>query len=237
MNIASIDVGIVNLAIVAATVSADYKTVKVDFAQRINLLTLPHHHISRKQCQLPHTRSATDLISHFIQEYKTILNTADAILIERQPLTGLVHIEQLLFHCFRKKAHLCSPNSMHRHFGLPANDYDGRKIKTVEIAKPYLQHLNTWIETDRMHDMADAVCMLLFWIHAKQVQFEENEKRNQTCPGLLNGQSVTEFLNQFRYSRSDSEMCKIRTRESFFSPSCSSSDNTDTPPAKLLTPQ
>ena len=59
---------------------------------------------------------------------------------------------------WRDKTHLVSPNAMHAHFRIGGLSYDGRKHATEAIAEPFVPAV-----AGRRHDVADALCLLLFW--------------------------------------------------------------------------
>jgi len=124
------------------------------------------------------------------------------ILIERQPIGGLVHVEQLLYQAFRNKAILCSPNTIHRHFHMAYKDYDKRKEQSVELARPYLEYLPFWEECqDRRHDVSDALLMLLWWVKMRQLEHEQKilkeqrEQEFQQCKQM----PMEEYFDRFRY--------------------------------------
>lgn len=85
---------------------------------------------------------------------------ADKILIERQPPSGFTNIEILLHYMFKDKVILISPVSMHTHFGMRHLNYDQRKERTITIANKYLE---TEIPFERKHDIADALCMIVYF--------------------------------------------------------------------------
>lgn len=60
---------------------------------------------------------------------------------------------------FKDKVCLISPVSMHTHFGMRHLDYDGRKERTVSLSERFA---NVNIPYERKHDIADAICMLLY---------------------------------------------------------------------------
>jgi len=224
MRILSIDVGLVNLGLVEIQTTLDNENIEsIIFADRIDLTNLPHTIVSREQCTLYHTADAVDRVKHLIQEYQEHFDRASVVLVERQPLGGLVHVEQLLYEAFRDKTILCSPSSMHKHFHLPRGDYDGRKQRTVEIAQQYLSGHTLWIEkNDRLHDVADALCIALWWLHNEKrkrqeqinkEQFEYNRQQRlskQVAPGV---QDMNTFFDQYRYN-SDT-VTTVRTVASF----------------------
>jgi hypothetical protein len=103
--------------------------------------------------------------------------------MERQPPGGLTNVESVLFYVFRKKIILISPNSLHKHFGLSYYDYDRRKIEIEKLATPYLENFESFSRQIRKHDMADALCLILFYIaddkkKNKLKQNKNNSKNN-----------------------------------------------------------
>ena len=75
---------------------------------------------------------------------------------------GLTQIETLLLFLYRDKTELVSPNSMHKHFGINFLDYELRKKKTIEISESLLENIEDYQQLSRKHDIADAVCMIIF---------------------------------------------------------------------------
>jgi hypothetical protein len=203
-----IDVGILNLAFVKVSVT-DFEIDAVLEACCVNLNELDHRHVPRSQCTLHHSNDVYDKIQHLLQEYPTLFQDVDQVRIERQPLGGLVHVEQLLFGHFRTKAKLISPNAMHKHFQIRHFDYEGRKVQTTRIATPYLATFPHW-QRERVHDLADALCIILFSLHvekkahAQKEQTEQIEReweaklRRQTEHSPMVG-SLTDFFDQFKY--------------------------------------
>ncbi len=158
--IISIDIGYNNLGLVKSTITDSYK-VEVNHVELIDLKAIPHRKVPRHMCCLYHTNETADLVAHFIQEYRDILEEADTILIERQPPGGLTNIEALLFYAFRDRCVLVSPNAMHAHFSIGSLDYEHRKVETTRIAEEY----HDLSQYTRKHDIADAICMTLFHTH------------------------------------------------------------------------
>ena len=192
--IVSIDIGLINLGLVAALVDTEHRIRAIVHAERVDITVLRHRHVSRAQCTLFHSAHAADRVQHFIQD-TSLLREADVLLLERQPLCGLIHVEQLLYNAFRDKAILCSPVRMHIHFDLPRGkqNYDARKLRTVEIARPLLVDLPAWSEqSDRLQDLADAMCIMLWWLQTQQ-------QKDQKVIALPSGQSIDSFFEQFRF--------------------------------------
>ena len=212
--IVSCDVGIVNLAFVKVEVQ-HFKVLKVLEAFVINLVELPHRKVKRDECKLYHTNDVYDRMQHFLQECGERFEDMDVLLIERQPIKGLVHVEQFLFGTFRDKTHLVSPNAMHKWLNIKHLDYDQRKESTTQYAEQFLKLHTQFQNRDRKHDMADALCILLYWLqkkeseHQKKVQDElkkqqkaQHQKELDELIIQLNNEQVTlkTFLENFKYS-------------------------------------
>lgn len=158
MKIISVDIGYHNMALIEAVVDNEYEVTVTD-VHLVDLKNLPHKRISVQECCLHHTNELGDLLAHFIQEYDSVFKSADRILVERQPPTGLTQIETLIFYLYRDKTILVSPNAMHSHFKISHLDYEERKKQTINIAHDYL---NKFPHLGRKHDASDALCLLLF---------------------------------------------------------------------------
>lgn len=161
MIIISIDVGYHNMALVKLRACEDYN-LTVEEVHVIDITKIPHNKVCRHRCTIPHTSEVADMMAHFFQEYGSLLDEADLVLVERQPPTGLTQIETLFLYLYRSKTHLVSPNAMHNHFKIGNYEYDRRKEETVKIAESYLKG---FVNLGRVHDASDAVCLALFYTH------------------------------------------------------------------------
>lgn len=174
-NITSIDIGTDNLALVK------YNIIDKKFTH-CNLIDIRdlQYNCDKESCDLGHLNCFTDYSEHvFINFSKYFDDTIDLILIERQPPGFGQIFEQLIFSKFRKKSILQSPRSMHCHFDIGHYDYEMRKEKVIKIAWSYVEDLNNFINATRKHDIADAVCFLLYYIHIqtqKEIQKEIDHK-------------------------------------------------------------
>jgi hypothetical protein len=158
----SIDIGYHNLGLVKSQIDDVTFEIKIKEIFKIDLKSLPHRKVNRWDCKLEHTNEVADLVAHFIQEYGDYLEEADKILIERQPPTGLTQIETLLLYLYRHKTELISPNSMHAYFKINCLEYETRKERTIEFSESFLENFEEYQELSRKHDIADAVCMIIF---------------------------------------------------------------------------
>ena len=124
--------------------------IKVEYMNKVDLNDYKHIR----------TNDMVDIIPLFVEEYNHIFTMADKILIERQPPNGFTNIEILLHYMFKDKVILISPVSMHTHFGMRHLNYDQRKERTITIANKYIE---TEIPFERKHDIADALCMIVYF--------------------------------------------------------------------------
>lgn len=166
----AIDVGYKNLGLIQVSVIDG--EIQPLFMKKIDISRIPHKNVPVCKCELHHTNEVADLIAHFIQEYQEVLDSADVILMERQPPGGLTNIEALLFFIFRNKIKLISPNSVHCHFGFSHLDYEQRKERVVSIASKHI----TLPNIERRHDIADAFCMTLYEVQKNQLKFKHDEE-------------------------------------------------------------
>ena len=171
MIIVSIDIGYHNMGVVKSYVDDKTFEIKILEIFKVDLTNLPHKKIDRWKCKLEHTCEVADLVAHFIQEYGDYLEESDKILIERQPPTGLTQIETLLLFLYRSKVELISPNSMHKYFHINVLEYESRKERTIEISKSFLENFQEYQELSRKHDIADAVCMIIFRFHKEREKY------------------------------------------------------------------
>lgn len=164
--ILSIDIGIYHMGLSLTQVSDEYDFEEILHVEMIDISRCKN----RMTCELDHTYTATDQIRHFIQDWSAMLEQVDEILLERQPPQGLVVIEQLLFFMYRHKAVLVHPRTVHTHIGSSSCDYEGRKKVSEKVASIYLDGSAREIYEmyERKHDIADSICMMLWWIHKQR---------------------------------------------------------------------
>ena len=173
----SVDIGVINLGISVSTLDENFNLIEIVWIDLINITRFICK--SEEKCELYHTKTFCDWLNHVFQENR-FFEEADFILVERQPPMGFLAIEQLIFSRWRSKAILISPNSMHKFFGIGNFDYDGRKEKTEKIArekikdKALIEQLNYY---HRCHDIADSICLMLYWISKKQEECESAQRK------------------------------------------------------------
>ena len=98
-----------------------------------------------------------------------IFENSDLILIERQPPQGLTNIQDVLAYQYIDKVKLIYPRSVHKHFCLSKTDYNIRKKQTEKIADKYLSDNKIYKYSDRKHDIADALCQVLYYVTINKV--------------------------------------------------------------------
>lgn len=177
----SIDIGILHLGISVTLLDKEYNKLEIIWIDLIDITEFTHKWgPSRKKCPLYHTKTFCDWMNHAYQENMDFFEAADYILIERQPPAGLTAVEQLIFSRWRDKAILVHPRSMHKFFNIGGYDYEQRKVYTEKIARmnlddPELQEQLGFY--GRAHDIADSICLMLFWIKIQQDKYIEKKRR------------------------------------------------------------
>ena len=149
MRVLAIDIGYHNMGLVLAEFEDDPK-IHVKCMKKVSL----------EDYKYIRSNDFVDLIPLFVEDHQELFDSADKILIERQPPGGFTNIEILLHYMFRDKVVLVSPVSMHTHFGMRHLDYEERKERTVLITEKYLKDD---IPYERKHDIADAFCMIVYY--------------------------------------------------------------------------
>lgn len=157
--VVGVDPGIRNLGFVVGHFDAsDGRALRISAAGRVDLTRI----CRAKPCLWPRrSKELFDRLQH-LRCHPVLgpaLRDADYIAVERQPPCGLVSVSDFFLSHWRDKTCLVSPNAMHAHFGINQLSYDGRKCATVAIAADLLPAP----VAGRKHDVADALCILLFW--------------------------------------------------------------------------
>ena len=150
MKILAIDVGYHNIGVCFADCSSGFVNVEL-----IKKVSLEEYKFAVDSSEL------VDLVPAFCEAHEILFDTADVVLVERQPPKGLKAIEVLLHFMYKSKVVLVSPTSLHTHFGMAHLNYDQRKERVEKIASHYVKDLPCpW---ERKHDIADAVCMVVYY--------------------------------------------------------------------------
>jgi len=188
--IVSIDVGINNMAIISAII--ENNTIKsVETCDIVNIKDETEY-CCNSMCKLQHGKNAIDWVGHFLYKYKQILDQSTVILIEQQPPGGLQHIEILIIKEYRNKIINISPRSLHTWMLFEKNiSYEKRKEKMVIRAEPYLKEKENWKNNIRQHDIADALCFILFYLGQKQIE--------EPTLNISSKDYFSQILDNFRY--------------------------------------
>ena len=161
MKLLGIDIGYYNIGLVLA--DCNNEKVNVLYVQKVDLTDYRRKGASE----------LSDMIHGFVTDYADTFCQADQVLIERQPPGGITSVEVLLHYIFRHKAILISPVSMHKHFNIGHLDYEQRKERTELIAGKYLEGFEYYDALERKHDVADALCMILYQTFKNGLAFKK----------------------------------------------------------------
>jgi hypothetical protein len=162
MKVLAIDIGYHNMGLVVADCGKS-PNIDVNYIKKVSLEDYKHLG----------SNDIVDLVPLMVDDHRDIFDEAETILIERQPPGGFTNIEVLLNYMFRDKVKLVSPVSMHTHFGMRHLNYDERKERTTSLAERYT---NVNIPYERKHDIADAICMLMYHNFKISVHFFDQFK-------------------------------------------------------------
>lgn len=207
MYILSIDIGIIHLGLSLTSLHNDYSLNEIMWIDMIDITTYKHvYGPCYEECKLHHTRTISDWMEHVIQENRIFFEDADVILVERQPPGTFVAIEQLIFSKFRNKTVLISPRNVHSYLNITTLSYDERKKYVTSIA---LSHLSEILHDhlkkscyERLHDIADSICMLLCWKDKKEKEYKKAERRKQLEKQINeDGLNPFERIEQYRYKK------------------------------------
>jgi hypothetical protein len=207
IQVLSIDIGIKHLAFTVATIDKEsYEFIECTWSELIDI-TVFH---CLPNCKLHHDKTFTDWINHVLVKYRQVFEKVNVILIERQPPSGLVVVEQMIFSAYRDKSILISPNSVHKYFSIGSFEYEKRKEYSVKIASKYISE-DLIKNYERKHDISDTILFTLFWANKMKEEKKRKElldKRNNIIKkynkGL--GMSIEDFFHAFRYIPSKSRL-------------------------------
>lgn len=209
MFVLGIDVGIINLGLCLLECDDNYNARGLTSWKHIDITYMRHNKVKRCKCTLGHSNCIHDRIQHVLQEEADIFNSADFMIIEQQPPFGHVAVEQLIFAQFRSKAHLVSPVSMHKTYGMRSLDYNERKEYTRQFFEksPIIQDdvKTTLCGRDRSHDVYDAYMIAEFWLLKKRQDRPAFGHRSRSeVKSVEQCSTVEDFLAQFAYQTSSS---------------------------------
>lgn len=177
MFVISIDVGIFNLGLIFAD-TKHFTIQKIYLCKLVNIKSLCEF-CNDNKCELYHELCISDYMSHLFKQYNDYFQKANLIIIERQPPTGFISIQELILTKYRHKTKVISPNAMHKYFNITHYNYDQRKQFTIKYSDRYINHFEDYIINERKHDLADAVCLLIYYLkHIKHIK--SNKKKINT---------------------------------------------------------
>lgn len=205
LYILSIDIGIINLGLILLECNKDYTLHDIIWFDLINITSFNHlDRQSEKECRLSHTKTFTDWLSHIFYLHHELFTLCSHILIERQPPSGHVAVEQLLFFNFREKSVLIHPRSVHSFMGWKQEDnYEIRKKKSVEVLqyrllrseRKYLQQ--EFDKFNRQHDISDAYIQSLYFLSKKYIENKMNKSHSTI--------DINDFFNKYKFNMSVKE--------------------------------
>ena len=199
-----IDIGLINLGLSIITTDFEYNFKNVP---GIELFNITNFSCDRKICKLGHDKICVDWVNHLIQYYQIAFDQCNHIIIERQPPSGLVAVEQLIMSRYRDKTTLIHPMSMHKFFHIGIYDYEERKKHTEKIALRYMKDveiIDTFKKHKRKHDIADSICLGIFWLSIMKKEYDRHQIKVKNeeffnLPNAFEGLSINEWFDKFQY--------------------------------------
>lgn len=175
-TICFVDVGIINLGFVVFSIDRHWLHPKIEYFEKVNLTKLDTSLTQDK------TNELSDRVDRFAHIYRSHLADCEKLFIERQPISGIKVVEQLLFKKYREKAILISPISVHSFFKFGSRqgfDYVKRKLAVVKVGDDLIslygteQVKNKWLEMDeKKDDIGDPIVMAMYVIKKKRQEWE-----------------------------------------------------------------
>ena len=205
MKIISIDVGILNLAFVCSELENDYLSrenvilySEIIMCEYVDITSLIYE--CSGNCDLFHEKTICDYMMHFFKKYKEVFDSVDIILIERQPITGVTCVQELILREYRNKCLLISPTAVLNHFGNLDLERDDRKNKNVVFAKDYLSSFKIFVFSERRHDMADAFCILYYYLFLRRKEYKEIQEHKKF---ISVNQNFIKRISDYKYNGSN----------------------------------
>lgn len=195
MKVLSIDIGLYHMGMVCATLYDDYTIQEIHDCDLINISI----GCSILFCNLEHGNNICDYMTHFFKNYEEVLDETDIILVEQQPPTGFVAIQELIRYKYRDKTHVVSPRSVHCHFGIQHLDYDSRKNASINYANVFLSGFKNYTFQERKHDISDAYCQMVYWCFEKNREWVDSEIRKKN---LNDFDGIIKKLSSFAFEDS-----------------------------------
>lgn len=159
-KILSIDVGILNLGYVYCVLTQT--GIELLDCGKIDITIMRHCNTLFSDCKLHHDNCIPDYLEHFFQEYNQMFDNAEVILVERQPITGITNVQDLILNKYRERVVLVSPNKIHKYFGM-SRDYLIRKRESQRLSESLLNKSEYYNNLLRKHDISDAMLMIIMY--------------------------------------------------------------------------
>jgi len=212
--IMSIDVGITHLGLSIGITDEAFNLIQLEWVKMIDITQYTHQYdLQDKCCGVNHSSKCfADWLQHLFLEYETLFECCNYILVEKQPPSGLVVIEQIIMFRWRDKCHLVHPRSMHSFFNMGLKtikgneSYEKRKEKSQLIAekscKWHRRAVESYSGLIRKHDVTDSICLMLYWLFIKNKEYTRQRNlertKNLKLPNL-NGMSGLEWMESMKY--------------------------------------
>lgn len=193
MNVLGIDIGIVHLGLVLVRTNHRYV---IEYVQKCDLVDITQFNCDRKTCSLHHSHSVADYMKHLFVTYEDWFETADHIVVENQPPCGITSVQEIIKFVYRDKVTIISPVSMHKYLHISDLCYEKRKEVTTECATKWLSDHREFMMQTRKHDIADAFCIVKYFLHVREMivlSEEKMENFRKIHSGLIRS------LEDFRY--------------------------------------
>ena len=166
MYILSIDVGILHLGLARIRTKPLWH---LESMKLVNITKFTHNLVKRHECKLRHSNGLADRLDHVIQDHPYLFQDNDIVLVERQPIRGLVGVEQYFYKMF-ESTELVHPRSVHAFYDVKC-DYEGRKEMSTLLARQIMMEHSvdsgaaSYFESlERKHDLSDAVVQAWYWV-------------------------------------------------------------------------
>lgn len=179
MRVASFDFGHTNLALVIADVDETSYDVTVQFTKMQDLKSL-----RCRGCMFEKKdRRTAHLVYHYVESIHEQLLECDLVIGERQPIMGMVDVEQCMLIFILQKYGKCmrlfNPGQMHKAFKMSSDKVERRR-EIVTITESYLNNFREFRRAREKDHLGDALGFILYF--AEHVlpgeQLEEQRREN-----------------------------------------------------------
>lgn len=171
-TIVSLDIGLFHMGYVLGECQ-NFKLKNVLKCELVNIKKL----VYGCDCSLDHRLCISNYMEHFFKLYGKDLAEARYIVVEQQPPTGFISIQEIIRYQYGHKVVVISPRSMHKHYNMGELSYDDRKKFTVDYSKKYLSQFPQFHRLLRKHDMADSFMLLMYFLVKRCIVVEKGTNR------------------------------------------------------------